>query len=118
MHILVATDGVLDIDKTVELVGRMYESGDDVTVFTAIPFPRTFLQNYGEATGVDEVVKIAHEVGAGLGFSSGAKAAERLASSSKAKREAKPAPNPYFETVVKRCCGPLTEALGAAGIPA
>ncbi len=43
MHILIATDGTLEPDKTAELIGRCARSDDQVTVFTVVEVPRNFL---------------------------------------------------------------------------
>jgi nucleotide-binding universal stress UspA family protein len=75
MNILVATDGVLDPQKIVDAVGRWYEDGDMVTVFTAVNIPTEFLHGLGES-GVQEAARIAKEAGQTLG--AGDRAAERL----------------------------------------
>ncbi len=80
MHILIATDGRLDVKRATEVVGRLHRPGDAVTVLTAVDHPKRFLHEYAETAGVSEIATVAHEAGAGvIGFASGAKAAERLA---------------------------------------
>ena len=118
MHILVATDGTLDADKAVELVARIHEPDDEVTVFTALDFPREFLQSYAEVCSVQEVADIAKAAGPGmLNIASGAKAAERMVASSKPKGSG-PVPDldDYFATVANQRCSPLEEKLNGAGI--
>ena len=117
MHIFIATDGSLNMDKTVELVTRLYEPDDMVTIFTAIEFPRSFLQNYAAASGAADIAAIADAAGSQL--ASGSKAAEHLMGTPE--RSADPqqmhATN-YFLSVAEKYCGPLKAALGDAGITA
>ena len=120
MHILVATDGTLDSDAAVGLVSRIHRPDDEVTVFTALDFPRDFLQSYAEVCSVQEVAEIAKAAGPGmLNIASGAKAAERMVASSKP-RGGGPVPDldTYFSTVAHQRCSPLEQKLSAAGITA
>ena len=83
-QILIATDGTLDDQRTADVVARLYEPGDEVCVMTAIEFPREFLSSVAKVSGVEDVARFAAEAGAGvLGIGGGAKAAERIALSSK-----------------------------------
>lgn len=78
MNILVATDGVLDNVRAADAVGRWYEEGDEVTVFTAMNVPTEFLRGLRQS-GVSGAAEIAHEAGQTLG--AGDRAAERLSAS-------------------------------------
>ncbi len=117
MHILVATDGHLDAVKATGLIARLHQSGDAVTLLTAVDHPREFLGDYASFTGVDEVAKIAHEAGPGvIGMASGAKAAERLTASS---TSTPPHPlNEYFTTTAQRRLKDLLQRLDDRGIEA
>jgi nucleotide-binding universal stress UspA family protein len=117
VHIFIATDGSLNMDKTVELVKRLYEPDDMVTIFTAIEFPRSFLQNYAAASGAADIAAIADAAGSQL--ASGSKAAEHLMGTPE--RAADPqqmGTKNYFLSVAEKCCGPLKAALGDSGITA
>ena len=117
MHIFIATDGSLNTDKTVELVRRLYEPDDMVTIFTAIDFPRAFLQNYAAASGAADIAAIADAAGSQL--VGGSRAAEHLVTTPE--RAADPRQvdtSNYFLSVAEKCCGPLKSALGDAGITA
>lgn len=119
MHIFIATDGSLNTDKTVELVKRLHEPDDKVTIFTAIEFPRSFLQNYAAASGTADIAAIADAAGSQL--TSGSKAAEHLASRPERATDPKQVEvgaSNYFASVAEKSCGPLRSALGDAGITA
>ena len=45
MHVIIATDGGLDPDKTADLTARLVEEGDHVTIATAIEVPRALLDD-------------------------------------------------------------------------
>ncbi len=75
MNILVATDGTLDSKLAAKAVGRHYERGDRVFVFTAVNLPTDVLKKIGD-TGVKAASQIALEAGQTLG--AGDRAAERL----------------------------------------
>jgi len=115
VHIFIATDGSLNTAKTAQLVSRLYEPGDSVTIFTAIHFPRSFLQNYAAMGGASDIAAIADAAGSQL--TSGSKAAEHLTTSTHG-READPrqVTKTYFETVAEKCCGPLQSALAELDI--
>lgn len=117
MHIFIATDGSLNTDKTVELVKRLHEPDDTVTVFTAIDFPRAFLKSYAAASGAKDIAAIADAAGSQL--TSGSKAAEHLtAVPGRAVDPQQVHTKNYFESVAEKCCGPLKAALGDAGVEA
>lgn len=121
MHLLIATDGHLDVKKATEIVGRLHRPDDAVTVLTAIDHPRRFLRDYAEVAGVREVATIAHEAGAGvIGFASGAKAAERLAPLMDVSEPERHPPGlgGYFAGTAKRRVDSLIRRLGEAGIGA
>lgn len=122
MHIFVATDGTLDLTKTVDTVLHLWHEGDDVTIFTAVRFPRKFMQNYAEIAGVREIAAVADAAGAGpIGISSGARAAERM-SEHAAARPVDPKQvsgvQSYFQVVTERSCGPIAAALIERGVDA
>ena len=124
MHVLVASDGQLPLDTATELIARIHEPGDTVTVLSAINHPREFLGDYAAIAGVEDVARIAHEAGPGmLNVASGAKAAERL-SGSGAKRRRDPGSAPahplhdYFVKTTESRLGPLVDRLAVRGIEA
>lgn len=119
MDILIATDGLLDVSRATEIVGRLHRPGDAVTVLTTVDHPRRMLREHPEPAGVGHVATVAHEAGAGvIGFASGAKAAERLAPWLKQNRS--PAQRPGLGTDVAervtRRADALIQSLDAAGI--
>lgn len=117
MHIFIATDGSLNIDKTVELVERLYEPDDMVTVFTAIDFPRSFLENYAAASGAAGIAAIADAAGSQL--VGGSKAAEHMITApERAVDPQQRGANNYFLSAAEAYCGPLKSALSDAGITA
>ena len=117
MHILVATDGHLDADKATGLIARLHQSGDAVTLLTAVDHPREFLGDYASFSGVDEVAKIAHEAGPGvIALASGAKAAERLTATSSSTPPHQL--NEYFTTTAQRRLRNLLQRLDDRGIEA
>ncbi len=118
MHIFIATDGTLDPQSVADTVCRMYEDGDEVTVFTAINLPRDTLRDFGTAAGVQEVVLVADAVGPGmLGFASGAKAAERLAPHERpATDEGVERVAQYFSAAARRRLGDIEAALAERGV--
>ncbi len=118
MHIFIATDGTLDPKAVSDTVCRMYEEGDEVTVFTAINLPRETLRDFGAAAGVEEVVLVADAVGPGmLAFASGAKAAERLAPREQpATKEDTERVAQYFAAAARRRLGDIAAALAERGV--
>lgn len=117
MHILVATDGVLDPDQAAEAVERIYREGDSVTVFTAVNVPTDFLRRLGDR-GVKEAAAIALE--AGQGFTSGDRAAERLAPAHRVQADP-PLDSPVLaalRSTAKSRTKPIVKQLAARGISA
>lgn len=51
MHVLVATDGTLDTERTAELAARLAGDTGRVTVFTAVEVPRQILNDLRSAAG-------------------------------------------------------------------
>jgi nucleotide-binding universal stress UspA family protein len=49
MHIMIATDGSLDVDKTVTFGSRLAGADDTVTVYTAVEVPRGMLADMRDA---------------------------------------------------------------------
>ena len=43
MHVVIATDGDLNPDKTADLTARLVEEGDQLTLMTVVEVPRTLL---------------------------------------------------------------------------
>jgi len=116
MHILVATDGTLDPDRAADVVARLYEKGDDVTVVTAVQFPREFLAGVARTTGVTQVADFAHEAGAGvLGIAGGAKAAERFSQPKTVAPSDHPLGQYFADTAHQRTDG-LRRALTERGV--
>jgi nucleotide-binding universal stress UspA family protein len=76
MRVLIATDGHLDPEKATEIVTRLVEPGDAVTLLTAIEPRREFSRDRGETSAAKEVALIAHEPGPGM--ASGAVTAESV----------------------------------------
>jgi nucleotide-binding universal stress UspA family protein len=119
MHIFIATDGSLDVDKTATMVARLHEPGDDVSIVTAIQFPREFLSGIAKATGVSEVAKFAHEAGAGvLGIAGGAKAAEKMSSRLATPPQEQHPLNTYFSDTARQRTDGLRTRLGELGVDA
>ena len=117
MQIFIATDGTLDTERTAEVVARLYEEGDEVTIVTAIQFPREFLRGVARTTGVDDVATFAHEAGAGvLGIAGGAKAAERLNALMKGGNAAEHPLGDYFVQTAKDRTDGLRRRLKDAGV--
>jgi len=87
MHILVATDGVLDSKEAADAVARWYTDGDSVTVMSVMNIPTEFLGRLGDS-GVEEAAHIALEAGQGIGD----RAAEQLAKPSKSQEPAVDSP--------------------------
>ena len=117
MNILVATDGILDTESALETVDRVYRGGDRVTVLTAVNMPSEFFRRVGDS-GIEQLADIAHE--AGQLFSSGDKAAERLAPRSPA-HERSPDKSPIISILASTAAartGPMVRALAARGIEA
>jgi len=120
MHIFVATDGTLDAEAAADAVARVWREGDEVTVFTAIRFPKRFMRTYGEIAGVSEITAVADAVGAGpMGLASGARAAEEL-SEGGTPRKVDPQQvsgvQNFFQVVTDRHCAPIVDALAARDI--
>lgn len=119
MHIFIATDGTLETEKAADMVARLYEPGDSVTIITAIHFPREFLSGMAKATGVSQVAEFAHEAGAGvLGIAGGAKAAERLKTTIDARAEPKHPLNTYFADTARQRTDGLRKRLAELGVEA
>ncbi len=117
MHVLVATDGTLDPERAADAVTRWYNDGDAVTVFTVMNIPTDFLRRLGKS-GVEEAASIALE--AGQGFTSGDRAAERLARPPVAHAEPlrdSPVMRALAKTAAERTAG-IADVLAARGIPA
>lgn len=117
MNILVATDGVLDPQLIADTVGRWYEEGDSVTVFTAVNIPTEFLRGLGES-GVQEASRIAKEAGQTLG--AGDRAAERLVGVMPSKTPTT-TDSPVMTALASSAASrtkPAIKALGGAGIDA
>ncbi len=113
MHILVATDGTLDVDRAADAVARWYDEGDTVTVMTVMNIPTDFLGGLVDS-GVKEAATIALEAGQGIGD----RAAEQM---SPARRvQADPAmESPVMKALAATAHGrtqPITDALKARGI--
>ncbi len=51
MHVMVATDGSIDVEKTAAIAGRLAAGGGRVTVFTAVEVPREMLNDMRAAAG-------------------------------------------------------------------
>lgn len=117
MHILIATDGVLDPKRAADAVARWYEDGDTVTVMTVANVPSEFLRQLGDS-GVKAASQIALEAGQTLG--AGDRAAEHLAWS------LPPAPQPRVDnpvlqsmaTTAHKRTKPVVDALKERGIAA
>ncbi len=45
MHVMIATDGSLDAEAVVSVVGPLVSGGGQLTVFTAVEVPRGFLSD-------------------------------------------------------------------------
>jgi nucleotide-binding universal stress UspA family protein len=117
MHILVATDGILDPELAADAVERWHEEGDAVTVLTAVNVPTDFLRGLGEG-GVAEAALIAREAGQTL--SAGDRAAERLIAAMPVQAtstEGSPVLQALERTARSRT-RPLVKALAARGIEA
>lgn len=119
MHILVATDGTLPMEKTAEMVARLHEPGDLVTIVTAVEFPREFLKGVAKATGVSEVATFAHEAGAGvLGIAGGARAAEKMKTRLPEVSNEKHPLASYFADTARQRTDSLRFRLGELGVDA
>ncbi|MGI9607551.1 MAG: universal stress protein [Acidimicrobiales bacterium] len=116
MNIFIATDGSLNLEKTVDLVSRLKGPDDQVIVFTAIHFPRQFLHTFAEVSGADQVAAIADAAGSQL--TSGGRAAEQLAGTPGREADPQQVTDNYFEVMARRTCTPLLDALGDAGADA
>ena len=117
MNILVATDGTLDTDQAAAAVARLYREGDDVVVYTAVNFPREFLNRLSES-GVKEASDIALAAGHQLG--SGDRAAERLAHT-QAHTDPAPATSPVagvLEATARGRTDPVVAALAEHNVAA
>lgn len=68
MHVLVATDGVLDPEEVATFAGPLAGEGGFVTVLVVVEIPRTLMEDmraaYGQETGVAETFGLRTEVGA------------------------------------------------------
>ena len=58
MHVMIATDGTLEPEKTAELVGRLVGDDGQVTVFAVVEVPRHMLEDMRDAAreSVDDAV--------------------------------------------------------------
>lgn len=116
MNILVATDGTLNPERAAVAVGRYYEEGDRVFVFTAMNLPTDVLKNIGN-TGVKAASQIALEAGQTLG--AGDRAAEKLL-----KTLPQPPPQPKRDSPILHALAetantrmkPVVDALKEAGV--
>lgn len=121
MRMLIATDGTLPVEPTVEHVGRLYQPGDTVTVMTAINLPRRLLDQLKAATatggaGIEEIVAAA---GPGhLGLAGGDRVAERLARSQVEVPVIEDFVAAYRDELGRVSTQPLIEGLAAAGMEA
>ncbi len=106
MHVLVATDGHLDAERTTPLVTALAGDGGAVTVLTIVEVPRRFLSEMRAARTETSVVSLDHE-----DVSLVATTPERNSW-------------PGDDAVIQRYlddkrdarCGPLADALRAAGV--
>lgn len=117
MNILVATDGSLGSKRAADAVGRWYQDGDSVIVFTALNVPTEFLRGL-EKSGITAAAQIALEAGQTLG--AGDRAAERLAGSMAAtpkKTEGSPVLRAMATTAMSRT-KPIVDELKERGIEA
>ena len=118
---LIATDGMLPVEPTVEHVQRFYRPGDSVTVMTAIDLPRRFLDQLKDVTAssgveIDEIVEAA---GPGLaGLAGGDRVAERLAPSQVQSRHIEDFVARYRGELGEACTQQMVEALTAVDIEA
>lgn len=114
MHILVATDGVLDPERAADKVARLYREGDTVEVFTAINVPTDFLRGLGDS-GIESASRIALEAAQGLGD----RAAEQLAE--KSGHQTLHGDSPVLKALAstaKERTKPVVDALAAVDVPA
>ncbi len=51
MHVMVATDGSIDVEKTAAIAGRLASSGGRVTIYTVVEVPREMLNDMRAAAG-------------------------------------------------------------------
>lgn len=121
MRMLIATDGLLPVESTVEHVERHYRQGDAVTVMTAVNLSRHFLTQLQAVTtsGEANIEEIVEAAGPGfLGMAGADRVAERLSGGN--------AQEPIFEDFVEWYLGeviaattqPMVDGLAGAGIEA
>ncbi len=114
MHIMVATDGVLDTEKAAGNVARVYREGDTVEVFTAVNVPTEFLRGLGDR-GIETASHIALEAAQGLGD----RAAEQLAEKSGPQEVHGDSPVlKALAATAKQRTKPMVKALDRQGVPA
>ncbi len=114
MHILVATDGVLDPELAASCVARFYSDGDTVEVFTAINVPTEFLRGLGDS-GIESASQIALEAAQGLGD----RAAQQLAK--KSGHQELHGDSPVLKALAataRNRTQPVVDALNNTGVPA
>ncbi len=110
MHVLVASDGNLPIDTTVQFVTRLAGSDGEVTLYTVVEVPRTLLEDLRRAY---EDIEPAPPVDTDAEYVSATSATPHLAvgwpgDDTMITR--------YVDDVTERRLGPLRDALAAHGI--
>lgn len=124
MNILIATDGGLPVERTVEHVSRLYRTGDRITVMTAVNLPRRLLAQLsvvGDAGGAGpSIADIVEAAGPGHGgLAGGDRVAAQLA-----RRQGHPPPpmeellERYRAEVAATWLQPMVDGLGDAGVEA
>lgn len=118
---LIATDGVLPVGPTVELVKRLHRRGDTVTVMTAINLPRSLLNRLAAVTasGGANIEEIVEAAGPGhLGLAAGDRVAERLTSSMSDAPLVEDFVSRYRAELATAATQPLVDALAVEGVDA
>ena len=119
MRILVATDGHMDAEATTDLVVRLLEPGDSVTVLTVIDHPGEVLRSFADMGAMNDVEQILGDTGPGsLGFGSGTSTAEHLKQRSKAQKGQAQPLDKYFTDTANRLQKDLLERLQAKNVEA
>ncbi len=109
MHILIATDGTLDVAKTADTAARLAGPDGKVTVYTVIEVPRGLLNEMRAAAG-DSADAKAREVGAEYRSTQAADPPVSHWAGDDAVVDR------YVKSKVDRCTSELAAALEAAGI--
>lgn len=118
---LIATDGLLPVEHTVERVQRLHEDGDAVVVMTAVNLPRRLLDRLkvvaaSDGADIDEIVEAA---GPGLlGMAGADRVAERLASSTVQAPVIEDFVERYLTEMAESTTQPMIDGLAAADIEA